>query len=310
MNPKNGKKTYESTEIPAQLNELVQQTIASQNKEVLQMKYETEQKAKPEMKQEPKTSRPIWKSCTAAAAAVLVAGTIGLNTSPAFAEDMSKVPVIGTLAQVLTFRSFHGTEGDVELNVNVPIIKGLEGQTLPEQVNAQIQKLTADYEAQAKTEMAEYKEAFFATGGTEAEWAERTMDLTINYDVKYYKNDILSLEVTTAKGWIFAAEERTYYNLDLKRDTAVTLEDILGADYIAICNESIVAQIQERMAADENVMFFGFGENADETDAAWMFQTIDETTSFYLNEDGNVVISFPEYSIAPGYMGIQEFVIQ
>lgn len=301
MNPHNGRKTYESTEIPAELNELVQQRIASKNKEELQMRYqETKEK---------KGNRPIRKGCAAAAAVLLIAGTIGLNSSPAFAEDMSKVPVIGQLAQVLTFRSYHGTEGDVILNVNVPIIKGMEGQELPEQVNAQIQQMTAAYEAQAKTEMAEYKDAFFATGGTEAEWAERTMDLTINYDIKYFHDDILSLEVTTAKGWVFAAEERTYYNIDLKNDTELTLADILGEDYIDICNESILRQIAERMAADENVMFFGFGENSDETDETWKFQTIDDTTPFYLNEEGKVVISFPEYSIAPGYMGIQEFVI-
>lgn len=301
MNPHNGRKTYESIEIPEALNELVNQTIASKNKEELQMHYN-------ETKQE-KGKCPIWKGCAAAAAVVLIAGTIGLNSSPAFAEDMSKVPVIGQLAQVLTFRSYHGTEGDVVLNVNVPIIKGMEGQELPEQVNTQIQQMTADYEAQAKKEMAEYKDAFFATGGTEAEWAERTMNLTINYDIKYFHDDILSLEVTTAKGWVFAAEERTYYNIDLKHDTELTLKDILGEDYLSICNESILKQIAERMAADENVMFFGFGKNSDETDETWKFQTIDDTTPFYLNADGKVVISFPEYSIAPGYMGIQEFVI-
>lgn len=311
MNPNNGKKSYESIEIPTQLKETIQQTIASKNKEELQMRYhEIEQEATQNTRTEQKKQhRPVWRNCAAAAAVVLLAGTIGLNSSPAFAEDMSKVPVIGALAQVLTFRSFHGTEGDVVLNVNIPVIKGMEGQALPEQVNAQIQKLTADYEAQAKAEMAEYREAFFSTGGTEEEWAARTMDLTINYDVKYYKEDILSLEVTTAKGWVYAEEARNYYNIDLKHDTALTLEDMMGEDYIAICNESILKQIDERMAADENALFFGFGENADEMDAEWMFRTIDDTTPFYLNADGDVVISFPEYSIAPGYMGIQEFVI-
>ena len=37
--------------------------------------------------------------------------------------------------------------------------------------------------------------------------------------------------------------------------------------------------------------------------------TVTEDTPFYLNAEGEVVISFPEYSIAPGFMGIQEFVI-
>ncbi len=304
MNPENGKKTYESIEIPEKLNEMVTQTIASKNKEELRMKYEEKKETKKS------TSRqPVWKGCVAAAAAILVAGTVGLNASPAFAEEMSKVPVVGQLAQVLTFRSFHGTEGDVDLNVDIPVVQGADGKELPAKVNAQIQQITSNYEAQAKAAMEEYKKAFFETGGTEEEWAGRTMDLFIDYDVKYFDDDILSLELITAKGWVSADEERTYYNIDLKNDTELTLEDLLGKDYVAICNKSIVEQINERIATDENASFFGYGENADEIGSMGGFETVDATTPFYLNADGEVVISFPEYSIAPGYMGIQEFVI-
>lgn len=304
MNLENGKKTYESIEIPEKLNEMVNRTIAAQNKEDLKMKYENNKQSESK-----KSYRPVWKGCVAAAAAVLVAGTIGLNASPAFAQNMSQVPVVGQLAQVLTFRSFEGTEGDVQLHVNVPVVKGANGKELPAKVNARIQQLTADYEAQAKKDMAEYKEAFFQTGGTKEEWADRTMDLYIDYNVKYLKGDILSLEVTTARSWVSADEEHTYYNINLKDDKELTLKDLLGDDYVSICNKSIVQQIQDRMAADANAMFFGYGVSTDEADSMGKFETVDATTAFYLNEEGKVVISFPEYSIAPGYMGIQDFVI-
>ena len=252
-----------------------------------------------------KTSHPVWKGCMAAAAAFLVAGTIGLNVSPAFAEEMAKIPAIGQLAQVLTFRSFEGTIDDVELDINVPVIRGFEGE-IPAKVNAQIQQLTAEYETQAKNDLAEYKESFFAAGGTEEEWDNRTMSLFIDYDVKYFKDDILSLQVTTAKSWVSAEEEYHFYNIDLKQDTELTLEDVLGKNYAEICNTSILKQINERIASDKNAVFFGFGNDEGMMDG---FTTVDETTAFYLNEKGDVVISFPEYSIAPGSMGIQEFLI-
>ena len=299
MNPENGKQTYESIPIPKKLNEMVSQTIASQNKEEIRMSYENK-------KTTSKTSRPLWKGCMAAAAAFLVAGTVGLNASPAFAEEMIKVPVIGTLAQVLTFRSFAGIVDDVELDVNVPVVKGMDGKEVPAKVNAQIQQLTTNYETEAKAELAEYKEAFFANGGTEEEWANRTMSLFIDYDVKYFEDDILSLQVTTAKSWVSAEEEHYFYNIDLKKDTELTLADVLGENYVDICNKSITDQINARLAADENAAFFGFG---DDDGFAEGFTTVDDSTPFYLNAEGNVVISFPEYSIAPGSMGIQEFVI-
>ena len=74
MNPENGKKTYESIEIPKNLNETVMQTIASKNKEELKMKYESNENKK--ASETKKSYRPVWRGCVAAAAAVLVAGTI------------------------------------------------------------------------------------------------------------------------------------------------------------------------------------------------------------------------------------------
>ena len=299
MNPENGKQTYESIPIPEKLNEMVAQTIASQNKEEIRMSYENK-------KTTAKTSRPLWKNCMAAAAAFLVAGTVGLNASPAFAEEMHKVPVIGTLAQVLTFRSFTGIVDDVELDVTVPMVKGMDGKELPAKVNAQIQQLTTNYEAKAKEELAEYKEAFFADGGTEAEWADRTMSLFIDYEVKHFADDILSLQVTTAKSWVAAEEAYHFYNIDLEKDAPLTLADVLGENYVEICNKSITDQIEARLGMDENAAFFGFGDDDGLTEG---FTTVTEDTPFYLNAEGDVVISFPEYSIAPGSMGIQEFVI-
>ena len=37
------------------------------------------------------------------------------------------------------------------------------------------------------------------------------------------------------------------------------------------------------------------------------FTTVDENTSFYLDEDGSVVVVFPKYWIAPGAYGEQTF---
>ena len=304
MNTDNGKKTYTSIPIPETLSKLVDQTIASYDKEEIRKNHETKEQRVQTL---PTRCRPVWKGCMAAAAAVLVAGTVGLNTSPAFAEDLQKLPVIGHLAQVLTFRSYQGTEEDVELDINVPVIQSKGDGELPAKVNAQIQQIVSEYEAEGKQAFADYKEAFFATGGTEEEWAGRTMSLYIDYNVKYFSDDILSLEIRTAKSWVSADEERYFYNIDLKKDEPLTLEGLLGKDYVAVCNKSIVKQINERMAADENVYFFGYGP---EDDGMGSFESIEPTENFYLNQDGDVVISFPEYSIAPGYMGIQEFVIE
>ena len=43
--------------------------------------------------------------------------------------------------------------------------------------------------------------------------------------------------------------------------------------------------------------------------AEWDFQSITDDTSFYLNQNGEVVICFNEGDVAPMYMGCVEFVI-
>ena len=251
------------------------------------------------------------KRCAAAAAAALVVFTAGLNTSQAFAEGAAELPVIGAIARVLTVRSYHQDEGDYKIDMEVPAIEDsnsadASGGEFTSLVNAEIEKIVDDYTNEAKAEFEEYKEAFFATGGTEEEWAGRQMDIIVDYDVKYQKSPILSLELTTAKGWVAASEERHYYNLNVLEGKELKLEDLLGDDYINICNAEIDRQIKEQLANDESLSYFGYGDN-ELTDAS--FRTIDENTDFYINSDGQVVIVFPEYSIAPGYMGWREFAV-
>lgn len=309
MKPNEGKKIYDSIPIPEELNDRVKQAIASKNKDEIRSSFGREQKRNKVVR--------IFRRVAVTAAGLLICLTVGVNSSEAFAREMGEVPVLGALAKVLTVRSYHGTDGDYQINMDVPeivpetTVDNAEEKQFTGDINAEIQKIVDNYMEQAKAEFQEYKDAFFETGGTEEEWADRTMDISIHYDVKYQKDNILSLELVTSKGWVASEEERYYYNLDLSSGKYLTLEEVLGENYVAVCNESIVSQIQERIASDENMIYFGFGENAQDDEETGIpgFSTVDEETQFYLNGQGHVVIVFPKYSIAPGYMGFQEFEI-
>ena len=82
---------------------------------------------------------------------------------------------------------------------------------------------------------------------------------------------------------------------------AAVVQDLLGDDYIAIANAQIKAQMEERMAADQNVSYFDADMGG--------FTTITAETPFYINQVGHPVITFEQYEIAPGFMGQQEFEI-
>ncbi len=303
MKIEDSKKIYDSIEIPPELNTVVKNAIAkSSRKKAVYIRRKT-------------LMKKTFKGLTVTAAGLIVCTTVALNTIPAFATEMAKLPVIGTIAKVLTVRSFHGVEENMyNVDMDVPNIvidsSGKETNTdFTDKINTEIEKIVNDYRAQAEKDFEEYKKAFFETGGTEEEWNDRKMDIIINYDIKSQNGNILSLELITSKSWVASNEERHYYNLNLDTDKEITLKDLLGDDYINICNESIKKQIEQRIAEDENNIYFGYGNSTDDSMNDAGFKTITAETPFYINEKGNPVIVFAKYEIAPGYMGYQEFEI-
>lgn len=50
----------------------------------------------------------------------------------------------------------------------------------------------------------------------------------------------------------------------------------------------------ERVRVDENLIYFTEDEGG--------FVTMDENTHFYVNENGNPVVVFDKYQLAPGFM--------
>ena len=326
--PENGKRTYEQIEIPGELQETMNRAVRSVDKKKSAARYRKRRMMR--------TVRNIG----VAAAAVLLCMTVGVNTNEVLAKELGQLPVIGSLVRVLTITSYHEEDGDHDITVNVPEIEVEETQTagtdnapqteeasgetasaggegpeaagmsdadIEEAVNAQIQEIVDSHIAQAKEKFAEYKEAFFATGGTEEEWGGRTMDIDVDYEVKYQEGSVLSLELSTFEGWVAAQELRYYYNIDVAQNRELTLKDLLGGDYVNIANESIRQQMKERAAADENLVYWGVTETESGIDG---FVSVDEDTDFYISADGNPVVCFGEYEIAPGFMGIQEFEIE
>lgn len=68
----------------------------------------------------------------------------------------------------------------------------------------------------------------------------------------------------------------------------------------------VLKQIHKMIEVDANLLFWGINGPEDMGDE---FIGVNENTSFYINTNGNVVISYDKYDIAPGSMGIMDFEI-
>lgn len=241
-------------------------------------------------------SRRRWLSA-AACLAVMVAA---LNISPAVARAAAGVPVLGRVFQVLTFVSYEKTEDGVNYSVDVPQVES--ESDLASSVNALIQERLDRHLEQARQDWEDYRTAFFATGGTQEQWGDREMDVMVDYEIKSQTDTRLSFVVSFGEGWVASREERYCYNLDLAENRPVTLRDLLGEDWVEICNTAIQEQIDASADEDGFSCFFAPGEGG--------FTTVDEDTSFYIREDGVPVVVFPRYAIAAGAAGFPEFPVE
>lgn len=264
-----------------------------------------------------KKNRILRNTAAAAAAAAIVFVALP-NTSESVAYAMSSIPVVGKLVEAVTFRDYKYesernsadievpelavnetgesagteqlTEGTEQAAGNPGVQENLKKTT--EEINAEIQKITDEI-------VAEFEENLKSEGGYQS--------VVVKHEVLSTTENYFTLKLICYQGAGSGAEWDYFYTIDLTTGERLALKDLFtdGADYITPISENIKEQMKEQMDADENVIYWLDNEDIPE----WNFEKITDETSFYLNDDGNVVICFNEGDVAPMYMGCVEFVI-
>lgn len=285
------KERYDRIRIPEELDIRIQQEIEKSRKQ-------QEQKRRTGGR---RRFKRIIRSMETAAAVVCILFTTALNTSPAFAKEAEQLPVIGSLARVLTFRTYETERDDISVSVEIPTIEMIAADTgiTVDEINQEILDCCNRYADEALQRAEEYRTAFLETGGTLEEWAEHNIKITVGYEIKQQSSEYLSFVVRGTESWTTAYSESRYYNLDLRTGDVVTLKDILGDGYMELINKSIRKQIAERQGKGET--FFTAEEGG--------FAGVSEDVKFYINENNRPVIVFDKYEIAPGSAGEIEFTV-
>lgn len=248
------------------------------------------------------------------AVAVAVAVFIALpNVSARTAYAMSNIPVIGKLVEVVTFRDYQYESERQNANVSVPelVADGAEsvfstedGMTADTGVQEKLKKTTEEINAeiQAITDkiVSEFEENINEEEGYQ--------DVVVKSEVVATTEDYFTLKLICYQAAGSGAEWDYFYTIDLTTGERLALKDIFkdGADYITPVSENIKTQMREQMAADDMVSYWVDDE---EIPDEWNFHTITDETSFYLNDNNELVIAFDEGDVAPMYMGTVEFVI-
>ena len=155
-----------------------------------------------------------------------------------------------------------------------------------------------EYKQAAQESILNYKNAYISTGGTEDEFAAKNIEIMVNYKLKCNNETYSSFVLEMYESWTSSTAEYEYYNFDSNTGDILSLKDLLGDDYIAIANNSINTAI---LNAENQEMYFTIDQGG--------FETISDSTNFYINEHSNPLIVFDKYEIAAGALGSPTFEI-
>lgn len=277
-------KCYDDIKIPNELDDVINKAIERKRKDkVIDMK----------------TKRNIYfKRVGATAASLVLALGISVNASSTLAQSVYKIPVIGNIGKVITFRQYT-IENDTSVGeVTVPHVENVDNKDVEDLINNMIQDKVQEITEEQAILDAEYKQAYLETGGTEEGY--RKIEMTVDYKKYYASDDILSFEIFKYQTLASAYNENFYYNMNLETGDNITLKGLLGDDYVSFIKENVEKQMLSRMEENKDLSY----------DIDYFKEMeITEDRSFYIQENGDIVIIFAKYEVASGVMGKQEFVV-
>lgn len=285
------KQEYEQIEAPEQALQAIQKGIHQAKQE------KTKEEKVVTMEKRRNGKKRGWKPAVSAATAAALLGLLLIpNMNPQLAMAVEDVPVLHKVIELVTIDRFQqkAEEGMYDASVETP--------ELMVQGDAVIQSSAGEINAEVKN----YAELMIEKFHREMEEKGGVYGLDITYHVVTDTDDWFALKISTTETMAGGAETLHYYNLDKASGQYVRLADLFPqeTEYVAAISEDIKAQMIERMEANENAVYNINCELSEDN-----FEQIAADQNFYFNQDGQLVIVFDEYEVAPGFMGCPEFII-
>lgn len=267
--------------------------VKMSKEQVEAMKEKIEQAKKDKRKER---RRNIVKYTAGAVTAAMAAFVILPNTSQRVAFAMEQIPIVGDVVHTVTFRQYSYEDdrnyADVETEKIKTDGKNKKLDKSSEKINEEIDTITKNWVAEFKEELKEKK---------------GYQSMTIKTEVVTSNEEYFTLKLICYQAAGSGSETDYYYTIDLKTGERLQLKDLFktDSDYKKVISDNIKEQMRTQMKEDKNVQYW-----LDDAEAAmWEFDTIKDTTSFYINNKGNLVICFNQGDVAPMYMGSVEFEI-
>lgn len=194
----------------------------------------------------------------------------------------------------ISTKAIRNTDQYINVDIKIPVIAGLEDSNIQSKLNMSFEKAAADF----KNEMGQRAREGFEEAKT-YNYPFNLYQAFIEYKVTYNSDNILSIPITyySYLGGAHGTTDIFSRNINLKTGKDINIKDMFreGINYTDIIKQEVIKQIklQPELYFEEAV------------------KTVEESKEeflFYI-EDGNIVVYYPLYSIAPYAAGIREFKI-
>lgn len=246
----------------------------------------------PEKESKPRKTKFLPKNAAVAACFVLICFVVLPNCSTTYAHALEKVPLIGSFVRVVTIRNYFYSDGKHDMDIDVPAIESEKGDAV-DFINKDVDELTKILADRFNKEVEEVGDKGHS-------------GIFVDYDVVTNTDRWFTLRIRVHEA---AGSSNTYYkfyHIDKTTGKIVTLKDLFTTeDFSSVLETEIKRQMKEIMAADHDKLYW-----VDRAEIGYDFVNLDNSHNFYWNENGDLVIAFDKYEVAPGYMGTPEFAIK
>lgn len=183
-------------------------------------------------------------------------------------------------------------------NISIPVISGMADEVEQEELNA-------DFISAGAVIRDAYEDA---VGQAKADFPDAPEDQRPHFGYKHSFERVMNTDryfVFSVTDFYQAGSSMTakdYYTFDKTTGKLLTLDDFFGRDdYLAALTGYIVDEMNEWNEVSDNDYWVDLVPEA--------MAAKPESRSWYPDPDGNLVIFFQKYEVAPGAMGMPEFYI-
>ena len=191
----------------------------------------------------------------------------------------------------ITAKNIKSSDEYIDIDIKIPVISGMKDTDIQKNINTRLEKEAVSFKEETE------KNAHEDMKNAKDQGMEfRKFGAYSQYTLSYNKNGYLSLVVDyySYTGGAHGMTNKVAYNYDLKTGKEIALADIFKKEfsYKKYMNKEITSQMKN----SKDIFFYDDGG----------FKTIADKQPYYIS-DGNIVIYFQLYEIAPYAAGFPEF---